>query len=143
MQRRKFVWMTAGGIALSFISLSGLFASRSFKKVVYNILVEDLKGLQVSEASIKQYLEDAEAEYYWGFTNGKKQFVKAHYNIPLPLPYSVKYKHFRTIIVGTFLLSTDFFINKMDVTKQINYLAYYNPYKRACYNPFSSMYYPS
>lgn len=143
MQRRKFLWLTGGGIALAAISLSGFFASRSFKKVIYGILVEDLKGLKVTEDSIQKYIEDAEAEYFWGFTNGKKQFVKAHYNIPFPLPYAFKYGHFRSIIVGTYLLSTDFFLNKMDVSKPVTYIAYYNPYKRPCYNPFSNLYYPS
>lgn len=135
--------LASGGIAIAGVTISGLFVARSFKKILYNILVEDLQGLNVTKESIEQYIQEAELEKFWGFTEGKIQFVKAHYNLPFPLPYSHKYEHFKSIIVGTYLLSTDFFINKMDVNKPVNYIAYYNPYKRACYNPFSSLYYPS
>jgi hypothetical protein len=143
MQRRKFLGIAAGGIGISIVALSGFFASKNFRKVIFEILRHDLKGLKVSKETLEKYIADAEKENFWGFTEGKIQFIKAHHNIPIPLPYAVKYRHFKSIIVGTYLLSTDFFLNKMDVAKPVNYLAYYNPYKRPCYNPFSNLYYPS
>jgi hypothetical protein len=140
MKRRKFIGILTGGVLLS---VAGTYLFRNFKKVIYNILIEDLKGLRVSHESIEKYIAEAEAENFWGYTQVQKQFIKAHYNSPFPLPYAFKYGQFRSTIVGTYLLSTDFFLNKMDVKKPIFYIAYYNPYKRACANPFSNLYYPS
>jgi hypothetical protein len=140
MHRRKFLWLLIGGVLLSIV---GFFIAKSFRKIVYNILAEDLEKLKIQEGSIEQYIIDAEKEYFWGYTRGQKEFIKAHYYFPfLPLPYAFKYRQFRANITGMYLLSTDFFLNKMDASKPVTYLSYYNPYKRPCTNPFSNLYYP-
>ena len=45
-------------------------------------------------------------------------------------------------IVTGFLLSTDFFVNRMDETKTIKYIGLRDKNKAACFNPFSHLYYP-
>lgn len=45
-------------------------------------------------------------------------------------------------IVKRFLLSTDFFTNRMDESKLVKYQGLHDKNKAACFNPFSHMYYP-
>jgi hypothetical protein len=47
-------------------------------------------------------------------------------------------KEFDEAVVTAFLLSSDFFQNGADETRTVRYLAYYDPYKYACGNPFAS-----
>jgi hypothetical protein len=45
-------------------------------------------------------------------------------------------------LLTAYLLSTDFFTNKMDESKTIKYVGLYNPYTRPCAHPFSNNVYP-
>lgn len=45
-------------------------------------------------------------------------------------------------IVKRFLLSSDFFITRMDESKTVKYLGLHDKNKAPCFNPFSHIYYP-
>jgi hypothetical protein len=47
-----------------------------------------------------------------------------------------------SMITQEYLLSTDFFRNKMDESRIVKYIGFYNPYQMPCTNPFSSTFYP-
>lgn len=144
ISRRKFIILlllaTAGALLTSF------FVS-TFEKVIFKILSKDLSHLNINEQLFTQFIREARENNHWNkkfFNNKKQMLVRAYYlltYIPIPLPYEYKYLQYRSEIVGDFLLSTDFFMNKMDVNKKITYLGLYNPYKRPCSNPFSNLYY--
>ena len=143
MQRKTFLKIVGGVVALGAI---GYVAVPTFEEMLLKILRSDLKGLKVNEDTISKYLLDYKKENPLRFKSSKEQFIKASYLLDYPFvpnPYKHKYQQFRSLLVGNFLLSTDFFINKMDVAKEVNYMGIYNPHLRPCANPFSYLYYPS
>ena len=142
MTRRKFIGLlifTAIGILILF------FAFLPFEQVVRRILKNDAGHLKNSDEAIDQFIRDAKANgYFNGFDRRKKWLIRVYDRLPygwLPLPFSVKYKEYRSNIVGDFLLSTDFFLNSMDEQGIITYIGYYEPYRRPCSSPFSNLYY--
>ena len=142
MERRKFLGiLTLGAIG----TIVGVVALPDFEKIVKEILTTDTKKLLIEKGAIEKYLVDAKnRNIYKRFGFGKKEFIRGHYfinNSIFTLPYYTKYSRYRSEIVGSFLLSTDFFINKMTVEKEVKYLSFYDPYKRPCNNPFSNVYY--
>lgn len=141
MKRRNFLKIIGAG---SVLAAAGFWGLSSFDSSIKDIILEDTEGLHLKEETIDRFLADAKKEVFWheyDFT--KKGFIVAHTWLGSGfLPYKLKYCHYRSKIVGTFLLSTDFFLNKMDEKKPIQYRGFYNPYKQACSSPFSSLYYP-
>ena len=62
----------------------------------------------------------------------------------LPLPFKTEYKAICDKIVEKFLLSTDFFLNKMDESRPIVFSGrIWGPYSTPCMNPFSALFYPA
>lgn len=143
MNRRKFVTI----LSVSAVAAAGAYiALPTFEDTVRRILKKDLEKLTVDEGAIEKFISEVRKQNPWRFSDEKKYLIMGHYyleNNLFSLPYPGKNRQYRNYIVGTFLLSTDFFINKMDTRKKINYMGLYNPYKRPCSNPFSSIYYPS
>lgn len=145
ISRRKFLWIMLLTIIAVVIGTVALF---DFNTVVIKMLKKDLSHLKIDEASFETFVKEAEQKGHWQskfFDWKKKQLVRFSFMVDsiLPtFPYKYKYMQYRSDIVGDFLLSTDFFINKMDASKTVNYIGLYNPYLRPCSNPFSNLYYP-
>lgn len=59
--------------------------------------------------------------------------VVTPYNI---LPMSHPIRRLENYTVSNFLLATDFFQNGADISREIKYLGFYDPYKRPCANFF-------
>jgi hypothetical protein len=146
MNRRRFIqisFLTGVGVIIA-----GIIKYYDFETVLFKILKKDLKtqDIDVSESVIKKYIEETRAYRYWDkiyFTSKKKAFVIFYFFLPnMNLPYQFKYNQAKARLVGDFLLSTDFFINKMDTKRKIKYIGLYDPYLRPCANPFSNLYYP-
>ncbi|MFA0960568.1 hypothetical protein AB9P05_02050 [Roseivirga sp. BDSF3-8] len=143
MKRRKFIGLIGAAGAGSL--LVGYAIAPSFEKTLEQIIRESIRGLELESGAVASFLNEAEEE---GVLNqydlSKQEFIKAHHllkNKMFTLPYEHKYLQMRDDLVGKFLLSTDFFINKMNTTRTVKYLGLYDPYSRPCTNPFSSVYY--
>lgn len=142
MKRRTFIKvsiaLTGAGI-ISYLMLPG------FIDAIKRILKEGSQGLKIDSLTIDQFIQDANTEQFWiKFSRSKKILIILHtYGSFLKnlLPYQNKYLLYKNQITGQFLLSTDFFLNKMDTAQPIAYLGFYNPYKQPCYHPFSVNYY--
>ena len=121
-----------------------MFFSR-FENLVKKIILEDTDSLLVDSKEVDHFIEDARRYNIWDmFSFSKKEFIKWSFYIDNPflkLPYNAKYKIYRSQIVGLFLLSTDYFRNKMAPDKPVHYIAIYNPYSSPCSNPFSNLFY--
>lgn len=146
IERRKF-------IKTSIIALAGLgtatglsyLAIPKYEAILKLILEHDLKSLKIQTDAIDQFIEAALKEDLFGNSKAKKEMIRIYHfmaNTWFPLPYQYKYDQYRADIVGKFLLSTNFFYNKMDESKEIKYLRVYNAYKFPCGNPFSNLFYP-
>ena len=143
--RRKFIKYSIFGAAALGLGYTGFKVFTPYQNSIAAILKEDLKGLKVNEDDIIKFSEQASKENVWGLDDNQQK-VMGLYDSGLfkrmPLPYQEKYRFWRDQIVGTFLLSTDFFINKMDESKPIVYSGrIWGPYRSSCMNPFSAIYY--
>lgn len=146
MERRNFLkWLGAGSVLAGL----GVIGLSSFQSSIKDILLSDTADLPIPEEVIDRFVAEAEKEQFWQqFDLTKKGFIVGHTWLAHSwlgseyLPYRLKYKQYRSRIVGTFLLSTDYFTNKMQAKEPIRYTTFYNPYKTACASPFSNFYYP-
>jgi len=146
ISRRKFILIAL--LAIGAASIAS-FIYLDFDKILFKILKNDLSYLKVKDDQIEKFIKEARNQNHWKrkYFDWKKQlFMRFGYMIDSiwqTFPYAYKYRQYKSEIVGDFLLSTDFFLNEMDENQQINYIGLYNPYKRACSNPFSNLYYPA
>ncbi|WP_152267915.1 hypothetical protein [Agriterribacter humi] len=145
MKRRNFIWLLTTGAAG--VAAGGYIFFENFEVLVRKIIIKDTSSLSISTEEIDKYLlasrENKSLVNALPFSN--QQLLKWHYHFDNPLfslPYNTKYEIDRSRIVGNFLLSTDFFINKMDATTPVKYIGIYDPYQKPCSNPFSNLFYP-
>lgn len=142
MKRRTFIKV---GIALTGVGIISYLMLPDFKSAVKRILETETKNLKLDENTVNQFMSDADKEQFWfKFSRSKKIMITLHVYggfLRTILPYRNKYLLYKSQITGHFLLSTDLFLNRMDTSKQVTYLGFYNPYKQPCYNPFSINYY--
>lgn len=142
MKRRDFIGIAAigsFGIAVG----SGIFFS-DFEKLVRKIIINDTLPLGINSAEVDKFLIAARNGNIWSmFSGAKKELIKWSFyleNKIFTLPYHTKYKIYRSQIVGLFLLSTNYFQDKMQ-SSNIYFTHIYNPYFTPCSNPFSNLYY--
>ncbi len=144
--RRKFLKTSLIGLlGVGGAASLGYLAMPGYEKILQTILENDLSKLKVKPGAIEQFVAAAIKENTFGHSYAKKEMIRIYNYIAnswLPLPYKYKYDQYRADIVCKFLLSSDFFIHKMDESREISYLRIYNPYKFPCGNPFSNLFYP-
>ncbi len=145
MRRRSFIGLWVAGIGG--IAAGGYVFFEKFENVARKILIKDTSSLLVPLEEIDKYLlaSRRKRNIVSRLPFGNQQLLKWHYyldNSWFSLPYKTKNSIDRSKIVGDFLLSTDFFTNKMDITKPVAFVKIYDPYESPCSNPFSNLYYP-
>lgn len=142
MERRKFLAVIGAG---SLMAAFGALGVRSFDSSIKRMIMQSIKGMNISEATVDHFLADArEEKFFRQFDLNKKGFIVAHtWLMSDYLPYKLKYTQYCSHIVGTFLLSTSYFRNGMQPGTAITYTGFYNPYKNPCSSPFSNIFYPS
>ncbi len=145
ISRRRFL----GYLGIGFVAgISGYVLYNDFERILFKILKKDLHQLSFDDSLIHTFIKDARENQHWEkkFFDWKRQyflrFGSFMDSMSIPYPYKYKYNQYKANIIGDFLLSTDYFMNQMDNTKPLSYIGLYNPYKRACSNPFSNLYYP-
>lgn len=146
MDRRKFiVFLTSGFVASVAAGASAFFSWPNNISIYKRILNQGTEGLKVEESLIDKFLDDIKNKRNWNpLSKSKRNLLKIYFpleSILFLLPYQTKYKQSKAELVGWFLLSTDFFMNKMQNEKNISYVGVFDPYKGACSNPFSHLYY--
>ena len=148
MQRRKFLKFAALG-AGGGIAAGGAFVYfENFDALARKIILNDTAMLKIEKKVYDAFFNDVEKQRKWDrvFQNQHQQLIKWHYYVDNPLfrlPYATSYEVNRSKLIATFLLSTDFFINKMDASKPISYRGLFDQYNGPCSNPFSDLYYPN
>jgi hypothetical protein len=143
MSRRKFLLIAL--VAIFGVVAAAFFWLYDFDKLVLRMLRKDLAGLKIKEEDFLKYIQEARSTNYWNriHLDEKKQAFMALFHL-LPnvgLPYQFKYFQLKSTVVGNFLLSTDFFYNKMDETREIKYITLFDPEIKPCQNPFSNLFY--
>ena len=130
--------MSAGG----FLGLIGFYAYENrYKDLIVEILQDNLTYLNLEGIDLYAFAED--------FINDRGTYgVRGHF---LALAYPVirhasflnieraQVERFEYRVVSRFLLSTDFFANGAIEALPIRYVAFSNPYRRPCANPFAEI----
>jgi len=116
------------------------YAFTSTEEAAAGIIENELKALGIitTRGDIELFVEDYFTEHKMkeNVTFGLK--LKSFYFLGVSSAKSYVVSE----LIKSFLLSTDFFMNKMDVSKPLKYTGIYSPYKKPCSNPFSFFYYP-
>lgn len=138
MRRRNFIKLTSLGIAALALPAFGAY-STSTQEALTGIIFNEFHFLKIDPKGVEQFVKD-----YYTLMGTKQRFyislkTKAYYLFKVD---SDKSQLIRTLTT-LYLLSTDFFLNRMDESKEVKYLGWYNPHKTPCANPFSSIYYPT
>lgn len=138
MKRRTFI--RAAIVLLATMSIALL--TLNFRATCRAMILEDIGKLRIRREAVDRFMEEAEEECLWErFSYVKRLFIILQHGFQLfnlRLPFYSRYVNVRNQITGLFLLSTDMFFNPAS-TGEIKYIAYHNPYKLACSNPFSNL----
>lgn len=133
MKRRNFLILAgAGGVAAAATSFS--FLSTSFEDAATGLIRSELHFLKLDpeglERFVKDYASNKDSTYHLT--------MRGYSFLGIGANQSGKVNQLLT----AYLLSTDFFMNKMDESKTVKYVGLYDPYKRPCAHPFSNNFYP-
>ena len=131
MNRKKFLTILGLGGLLAGVGVFGL----AFENAVERIIVNELSFLKLDKEGVNRFVTD----YTKSMNSKSKLMLKGYSFIRLSARKSQKINS----LVNAYLLSTDFFINKMDERRTIKYVGLYDPYRHPCAHPFSNAYYPS
>lgn len=129
MKRRKFLTIAGIGGAIAAVA-SGKFLATTFESSISGLVRDELDFLRLDEEGLNKFASD----YARTASRKFKLIVKGYNLLGIGVSQSGKIHH----IVTTYLLSSDFFINKMDEKRVIKYIALFDPYLRPCAHPFSS-----
>lgn len=130
MKRRRFLKITGIAGALGVI-LSGKFFLTSFEDAAERVINSELHFLNLHTGGVRDFVKA-----YSGTRDRRyKLTVKGYSLLGISASQSGKVHQ----LVSSYLLSSDFFLNKMDEARVIKYVALYDPYKKACAHPFSHL----
>jgi hypothetical protein len=133
MKRRTFLTIAGIGSAVAAFA-SFKFFTTPFDKSAQAIIEEELPFLKLDPEGIAAFLKD----YDKGRDRLYQWTIKGYGLLGITSAQSGKIHQ----LVSNYLLSTDFFQNKMDESRVIRYVALYDPYLRPCAHPFSHLQYP-
>ena len=133
MNRRFFLKLTGAGAALVALPAMGI-AYISYNKAATGFILNELDYLKLEVSGVEQFVQD--------YAKGKSDNYLLKIRGLYMLDSSASKSKLVEELVKDYLLSTDFFRNRMDESKTIKYTGLYDPYKSPCANPFSAVYYP-
>jgi hypothetical protein len=132
MKRRKFLAIAGvGGVLAALASFK--FITLPFESVAKRIIISELDYLKLDEEGLDKFV----ADYTKLKDRNYKLTMKGYSLFGINSAKSGKVHQ----LVSAYLLSTDFFQNKMDQTRTVKYVGLYDPYTRPCSHPFSHAHY--
>jgi hypothetical protein len=137
MKRRTFITLAGVGAGLCIVPPALYYIAPGTQEYALKLLRKELYYLNITPGSAEKYVTD----YFQAIGNDTMATLKWKTSYYLGLNYE-KSDRIRDLI-KYFLLSTDFFINKTDERKPVNYLGLYSPYKSAITNPYSFIIWPA
>jgi hypothetical protein len=143
ISRRRLIVGGLGAVGAAGLGAWGL-GRLGFQLEVASILRRRLGFLKLDDGGIRAFAKDQTRA-----TFGKKipTWNRLRYHLQSSVAPSFKRFHrsadtrsrmggFEDALVATYLLSSDFFWNRSDESRSVNYVAYYDPI-RPCSNPFA------
>jgi hypothetical protein len=135
MKRRKFLQLT--GIVAAGVSIPTIaYLSTGLKESTAAIIINEFYYLDLDREGVDKFVEAFLRVYpASGKFTAKVRSAKL-------LGMKASDARLGSTITQEYLLSTDFFRNKMDETKLVKYIGYYDPHQMPCTNPFNESFYP-
>ncbi len=134
MRRRNFLKIAGAGTAAVVALPAVWYKSISLHEAAAGIITRELSYLKLEPKGVARFVDEYLKDSWSRFPANK---IKPYYVLHKGADPSEV-----TDLTSKYLLSSDFFINKMDDTKTVQYVGLYNPYRSPCANPFSSLHYP-
>lgn len=134
MRRRNFLKLAGAGTAAVVVLPAGWYKAISLHEAAASIITRELNYLKLEPRGVVQFVDEYLKDPMSQFSATK---VKPYYVL-----HAGGSQWKVADMTQKYLLSSDYFINKMDDSKTVQYLGFYNPYRRPCANPFSSLHYP-
>lgn len=128
--------LTGVGVGLCIVPASLYIISSDLKKSAALILKRELHYLKLEPAGFSAYIED----YFKSIGNDTVATLK--WKVLYYTKTSWEKSDSVRDLIKYYLLSSDFFINKTDESKVVNYLGMFNSYKSPVPNPYSFVLYP-
>jgi hypothetical protein len=135
MRRRNFLKIAGVGTAALAALPAGWYVATSVQEAAAGIITREFSYLKLDPKGVAQFVDDYLKDPLSQYTPAK---VKAYYALRRGADESAMVAD----LTRKYLLSSDYFMNKMDEHKTVQYLGFYNPYRSPCANPFSSLHYP-
>ncbi len=135
MRRRNFLKIAGAGTAAVVALPAGWYVATSVQEAAAGIITHELSYLELEPEGVARFVDDYLKDPLSQYTPAK---LKAYYALRTGADASMMVAD----LTRKYLLSSDYFINKMDEHRTVQYLGFYNPYRSPCANPFSSIHYP-
>jgi hypothetical protein len=136
MNRRTFFTMAGIGTGLMMLPPALYLAAPKIRNYAAELIFKELHYLKLDRTGVDQYIADCFGESSNDIIANLRW--KSLYYLGKG-PYSSDHIF---ELIKYYLLSTDFFINKMDEQKKVKYLGLYSPYRSPIPNPYSFVLYP-
>ena len=135
MKRRRFLKLT--GVAAAAVAIPAVaYLSTNLKDSTAAIIINEFHYLNLDGEGANKFVE----AYLQKYPPSSKFTAKVRSANLLGMKASNA--RLGSTITQEYLLSTDFFRNKMDESRIVKYIGFYNPYHMPCTNPFSTTFYP-
>jgi hypothetical protein len=135
MRRRNFLKIAGAGTAAVAALPAGWYVATSVPEAAAGIITREFSYLKLDPKGVARFVDDYLKDPLSGYTPAK---IKAYYALRTGSDASMMVAD----LTRKYLLSSDYFTNKMDENRTVQYLGFYNPYRSPCANPFSSLHYP-
>jgi len=135
MKRRKF--LTLSGIAAAVVALPAIgLVSTSVKDATAATIFNDFPYLKLDKEGVDKFVDALL------IARPPTLAFKTKVRGAKLLGMKASKANLKFNVSQQYLLSTDFFRNKMDESKPVKFIGFYDPYQMPCSNPFTSLYYP-
>jgi hypothetical protein len=134
MNRRRFFWGLAG-IGGALAGIGAMVTPHALEGAVERRILSEFNFLKLEPEGVRRFA----SEYSNRLKPAKKRALEFYCLAGLSPRHSRKIHR----MMNDFLLSTDFFLNNMDESRTIRYVALNDPQARPCNNPFNNLSYPS
>ena len=133
LKRRKFLELAGIGGALLLLPISVFFAVKSLEDIAVDLITDEFHYLNLDKEGVRKYAQDYLQKDKPSFSSGIKW--RSYYVLNFNSNDSDNIK----FLVTYYLLSSDFFINRMDESKMVRYMGINHQYTAPCSSHFSFM----
>jgi hypothetical protein len=136
LKRRRFLQFAGIGAAVALLPVSLFFAVKSLEDIAVDLITKEFHYLKLDIEGVRKYARDYLQKNPLSIASNIKW--KSYYilNFNANDSYNIK------ALVTYYLLSSDFFMNKMDESKTVKYVGINHQYTAPCSSHFSFILYP-